>query len=391
MNIESELKTLFDTGFQRIKENFYTNNKIEEFEVDTHPSILAFRDMIESLPPSIQIIELVGPANHETLNDGKGFLIKYDFNHVKSNNVEYCGSVDSKSPEKLASLILMKFHIENQERYSNDLCTEFNISTWDSDHFWYLQFLPFDILKKPNLLYDELERFYLAFPDIPIIHTKFKIKFHEKYNEVYNLVTDRILTMEDLVKPSVASSMLGITIENIQKSVTELQLIPNVPEDVKRTFERAKNLFIYGYFKYEFFTIAKHYAAMALEAAIKTCYIRTFGVPAVLTDSKNEKLKHEIANPVFYDIIDFCENNASWDVHRLLINGKPMKLAVNAIIDELQDKHLIRKWEKEYYKINIEMRNYLSHPEKSQTHLPSVSILQHIVDEINYLFHALRS
>ncbi len=68
---------------------------------------------------SLQILLLsflrwsAGPSEHKSLKNGKGFLLKYDFDNLKSNNVEFFGTVDYKHPEQLATMIVEKFKIES--------------------------------------------------------------------------------------------------------------------------------------------------------------------------------------------------------------------------------------------------------------------------------------
>ena len=51
--------------------------------------------------------------------------------------------------------------------------------------------------------------------------------------------------------------------------VSDIVLIPQVPESVKRTFETAKQLFVFSYFSYALSTTSQHYAFLTLEAAIQ--------------------------------------------------------------------------------------------------------------------------
>ncbi len=87
MTVETELRKIFRDVFNMLKQEFYKNHRIEDREEDTRTNILSFRDMIESLPPSLQVIELTS-TNNQLLKDGKGFLIKYDFDKLKSNHLE---------------------------------------------------------------------------------------------------------------------------------------------------------------------------------------------------------------------------------------------------------------------------------------------------------------
>lgn len=392
MTTENELKRIFEDVFSMLKQEFYKNNKIEDREEDTRPDILSFRDMIESLPPSIQITELTSIDN-QLLKHRDGFLIKYDFDKLKSDHFEFSGSIEYDNIEKLAVLISEKFHFDekNSKLMAESIFTRSFRSTWNSDDSWYLHFIGDDIIGNPSILYEEAKLLFLSFPDTPILHKKFETKWHEDYNTIYGLSLDPILQLEELVKGSEGNSLFNLNLEKIQTATAELQLIPMVPDEIKQVFTRAKDLFIFGYFRYEFFTIAEHYAYLALEAAIKIRYVKCLGDLITLTDSKNDKLKHEIKNPTYYSIEEFCRNNKDWNIYRLLVNGEPFQVGTKKLVDWLVTNHYIRKWEKNSYESGMNIRNILSHLERPQTHMPTTKNLQLIANQINFLFHSLKN
>ena len=391
MTTESELKKIFEDAFSVLKQEFYKNNKIEDREEDTRPDILSFRDMIESLPLSSQITELTS-IDSQLLKHRMGFLIKYDFDKLKSNHIEFCGSIEYDNVEKLAVLISEKFHFneKSSQLMADSIFTKSFRSTWDSDDNWYLHFIGDDIIKNPSILYEEMKRLFLSFPDMPILHKKFETKWHDDYSTIYGLSLDPVLQFEELVKGSEGNSIFGLNLEKIQTAIAELQLIPTVPDEIKQVFTRAKDLFIFGYFRYEFFTIAEHYAYLALEAAIKIRYVKCFGDLIVLSDSKKSDLKHEMKNPTYHSIEEFCRNNKNWNIYRLLVNNEPFQVGTKKLVEWLAAHHYIRKWETNSYESGMYIRNILSHLERPQTHMPTTKNLQQIANQINFLFHSLK-
>jgi len=391
MTTESELKKIFKDAFSMLKQEFYKNNKIEDREEDTRPDILSFRDMIESLPPSLQITELTS-IDGQLLKHRMGFLIKYDFDKLKSNHIEFCGSMEYDNVEKLAVLISEQFHFneKSSQLMADSIFTKSFRSTWDSDNSWYLHFIVDDIIRNPSILYEEMKRLFLSFPDMPILHKKFETKWHDDYGVIYGLSTDPILQFEELVKGSEGNSIFDLNLEKIQTAIAELQLIPTVPDEIKQVFTRAKDLFIFGYFRYEFFTIAEHYAYLALEAAIKIRYVKCLGDLIVLTDSKKSDLKHELKNPTYHSIEEFCRNNKNWNIYRLLVNNQPFQVGTKKLVEWLSAHHYIRKWETNSYESGMYIRNILSHLERPQTHMPATKNLQRIANQINFLFHSLK-
>lgn len=392
MSKEPELKEIFYAGFKKLKDTFYKNYRIEEREEDNSPRVLTLRDMIESLPPATQVIEITGPSTKEFLKYGRGFLFKYDFDYPKSDQFEFCGTIDYRRQEELIALLADKFKIDRNEikNLAESLCKEIKITAmWNPPQPWYLHFISDDIIKNPEDFYRELFYRFLALP-IDFLYAKFRKAAHPDYNRIFNLSSDAILSLEELIKLDDRCLTFNLSIEKLQERVSDLQLIPDVPDNVKQVLRRAKDLFIFGYFRYEFFTIAHHYAFLALEAAIKARYIAELGDVAILTDRKNKKIKHEMKKPTYRRIEEFCRNTSGWNIHTLLVNDEAFPSSHKKLLKWLVDKHIIRKWEKGSYDAGIELRNALSHLEHVSLHMPDSSTLQRVAEQINYLFYSLQ-
>lgn len=69
MESENEIVKLVLQSFENLKKSFYKKYKVEEREEDTPIPILILRDIIESLPPTMQIIRIDGPEPHEYLKN----------------------------------------------------------------------------------------------------------------------------------------------------------------------------------------------------------------------------------------------------------------------------------------------------------------------------------
>lgn len=368
--IENELRDVLVESFNKLKETFYRNYKAEDREEDIPPLVLSRRDMIESLPPSMQIIELIKYENDPQTNK-KAFLIKYDFDKLKSDHVEYCGSIDCNQPGKLAELITNRFQIKEKTigGFAQDICERFSpCAMWSPPESWYLHLIPHDIVNDRESLLKELYHSFFVFPPDMLVR-KFERKLHVDYNAIYNIPSDPILPLEDVVKSDRRAPSFGLNLEKIQKAISDVHLIPAVPDDIKQVFRRAKDLFIFGYFRYEFFTIAEHYALLALESAIKARYVGSLNGVAVLTDSKDKKLRHEISMPTYRAIDRFCSATKGWHKSRLLVNGEPFPNSGKKLLDWLENKKLIRKWERPTYDAGLNIRNILSHPERASTHI----------------------
>jgi len=87
----------------------------------------------------------------------------------------------------------------------------------------------------------------------------------------------KVLPFNDLVKLSFLTSTVfrdfGIrqehAVEDWQSLVSTIDLLPQVPDSVRRTFSIAKNLFVLSLFVYEFGTVSIHYSGLVLESGIQ--------------------------------------------------------------------------------------------------------------------------
>ena len=108
-----------------------------------------------------------------------------------------------------------------------------------------------------------------------------------------------------------------------------------MPEEVKRIFKAAKDLYVFGYFRWYFFTISNHYAYLAIESAIRHRYIQWLGEKVVLTSMKGGHLRHEMIKPSYERIIDFCKQNKKqgWNYRALKVNGEDFPWKMELLLD----------------------------------------------------------
>ncbi len=219
-----------------------------------------------------------------------------------------------------------------------------------------------------------------------------RFKKEHDFNALYGLAEDSILPLEEWTKidPTTAffvkmSDGKPLTIEERQKSVCGIQLIPKVPEDVRLTFRRAKDAYILGYFRYDFFTVAVHYASLALEAAIKARWSASLPQKVAIACGSD---RVEMHFPSHTKISDLFRRNA-WRGRTVLVDSLRFPLSTNALLDWLEREKIVTKWERKGLGIGLRMRNELSHVEHSTTDIPSSDKLQFVAGLVNKLFHSL--
>jgi hypothetical protein len=218
------------------------------------------------------------------------------------------------------------------------------------------------------------------------------------YNAKYNLQPDLLLTDEQLLQPDKINShfvkfsdLTPETLAERHASIAGIQLIPQVPEGVQRTFHRAKRLYVYGHLEYDFFTVSLHYAHLALDAALHARWSATLPSSVLLTLHKKSKVERQdiMSYPSHMKIRTFCKCNG-WRVASARVDGQPFPFTVNMVIAELAAKGLLSKWQQRMIQeVDIEIRNSLTHLEFAPIHGPSSHALELAAHTINGLFDSL--
>src|SRR3989338_5461997 len=358
MTREHDLKQIIQESFKKLKSDFYRTYKIEKREEDTWPPTLELRDIVESLPPNL-------------------------------DEIEFCGSIHYTQQEKLVSILVDEFHLNEEtiKNYAIDICKNFQITgMWESDERWHLHFIPDDVVKNPQALHDSLRLLFLSFPKDTPLSGKFRRPFHEYYSELYDIKPDPIIPYNEFIKSNRMNSTFRLSLNKIQNIIGEIKLIPLVPKEVKTVFNRAKQLFIFGFFRYEFFTISQHYAYLALESAIKARYMKSLGTKAILSIKKDQEFSKELTVTTYGAILGFCLRE-KLDFHKLLINGRSFPYSSKKLLDWFEENHLIRKWERSSYDAELMLRHHHLHQERPGPYVPDSDILKRIAEQINYLFH----
>ena len=345
MNLEKEYSTYFSEFFENVKEEY--RKTIGFKEADELPSgELAFRDAISSLSCPVSVVRLkVDIKRYKNAKNDVYHLITHDFSNSGESSVKYYGEIDLDEIEKYIEL-LKDFNLDQQKIEG---LKSFKLLGYGDPNCWYwVWIIPYDVLENPKkYVRDFINSFWWTFGN------KILQKFERKtdYNSKYRLKSDPVLPLSELLKKdTIFSSFVKvdeygrsreITIEDLQKSICGIQLIPSVPKEVKKVFGAAKKLYIFGYFEYYFFTISQHYTFLALESALKNRYNEIY-------DKPNKNLKD--------------------------------------IIKKLVEKGIIPKGEEKIYDAGRELRNSLSHLTDPSTMTPSSSILERVAYQINQIY-----
>ncbi len=393
-------QNLFDMVFDRIKAKFSEIYPAEKSE-ESPPAIVGMRNFIHSLPCAVKLLELrIDVKKYKHIGDDLCQLVGYDFSKFGDRSVSYCGIIDADDTTAFNKFLTEEFGLLPSEKFARSFCSDLaTIYFSDTDkpdiHF---QFPHYDIRSNVEQFVNDMFQFISQIQLTSEATHKFWPK-EDDFNALYGLQEDQILpfskvtemdrTLAGFVKMSgdIAKSN---TIEDLQRRICAIQLIPQVPEAVKRVFRISKELYIFGYFRYIFFTVAEHYACLALESAIKNRYAISLGEKAILTNTKGHQ--HEIRPPSWERISDFCfcHRKEGWDTrkkaHQVKVNGEDFPATMPKLLNWLVTNKIVFKWERPRYEAGVHLRDSLSHLESPSVFMPSAQMLKITAEEINKVY-----
>jgi len=384
-----EWSNFFDQMFHEAKKQIQKRYRLEE-DGSGPPEIVAVREIAANLHCPVRIVDVKIDTNkHKHIQDRICQMIRYDFSQLglASSMVEYLGVVDADDSERFRELFVNSFGL--QDGYFEDFCKDFRtIGFFDDQTNLYVQFSPYDIRKYFNkFVFDFLSH---VFDSAVVQRIRETSRKGVDWLSKFKLNPDPIVPYAELVKMDKIVGFFprfseGTGIEKLQEDTCNIQLMPGVPEEVVRIFRNAKDLYIYGFFRYSFFTIAQHYAFLALESAIKNRYYQSFPKENTLTNERGESVK--IGDIDHQRIIDFCRRNR-WNVYKLRINGEKFAFKTSDLLDWLEHKGIVTRWERKLCNRGMDIRNYMSHLTSPSVIMPSHSAqsLAFVADLINRLY-----
>lgn len=352
---------------------------------DVSPELLSIRDGIHAFPFPTHVLRLDMRGVKSRFSEGDDIwtIVRYDLSQKNTNQPQFHGVVTQGEIASRYSFLETVFDISEPDQLFKDPRPT---SIWDPLNGKFVtQVIPYDIESRIAQYAAEFHRFL-----VDSLDQFFKSEFSRTtdFNKKYGLAPDPILDTKALLQVHEITSMFvkmsdltPLTLEERQEEVASAKLIPQVPESVQRTFSLAKRLYVFGHFEYGFFTVADHYAYLALEAAVHCRWAMTLSKPAKLT---------------FGDAIDI-PNPSYWGVSRHfrstprkpLLNGEPFPQSTREVLQALLKKQIITKWELSRLQIGIYLRNSLSHLEFAPVHSPDSSTLYWVAALINQVFDSV--
>jgi len=386
----------FRRAFATVKESFERSSPFPvKDETELPPNVATLWRTVHALPCAVKVANLkVDPSRYESVTDDTCQLIRYDFSRLGDDSIEYTGEVNVADTVRLEDLLVSRldFSLQNAKSLTEEISRDFRTrGFWDDEKpQLYYHITSYDIRTNFENLVQEIHLLFRV-PFLPEgVFEKLRAREID-FNGLYNLQPDHVSSTEENIDAARKRVYPRVSFEDLQKDIAEIQLIPDVPEDVQRVFKSAKDLHMFGYFRYHFFTISQHYAFLALESAIKRRYAESLRARAILRNEKGETF--EMLNPTYRDIEDFCyrKKRAGWNARRLIVNGEEFPYSGQKLLDWLVHRGLITKWERYLYDAGLYLRNSLSHLERASIFPPGPMILRRLAYQINKLSHQVAS
>lgn len=378
---------IIENSFIKVREHY--QQRFHDADPETiSPNEKAILAGLESFPCVIEILDVeVDNQKNPHLEHKISQFVKYDLSKLNSQGVVYCGKISATKDDITNALTdYFKVPINDAVSIAEVLITkEFQHTGFTISNTVFIQFTRYDIRNKPEKFIDDLinlvDHTFWNF-----IIANFKTEKDIDFNSEFNLVNDTILSSDELLK---MDSLLYHTLERHQKLISDIKLISTVPESVQKLFQTAKDLFIFGYFKYQFFTTAIHYALFAFDTAVETRYVQEFKGKATL--SHKDMITHDMPNPTYMQLFRHIKEVKRKQQLKsaVLVNNEEFLFSVEKILNEFVKRGIIKKWQSRFLKEIKKLRNNLTHIEDVSTFsLPdSVRLLRHISYDINLLFY----
>ncbi len=264
--------TLMERLARRLKRLLKEASRLDN-DADKTPDALAFQDFILDFPFPTQMMLVEAGTDSATTMTRTFTLVRFDLTQPRSSAADYYGCILAKDgTDRIPSLR----YFGMQSLDALEKANAFTAATETGNHFSFC--VPFNISKNLDRYAEQMFGF-LSHEFMPHIQRRYRCRYVADFNAKYNLTSDPILPREQLLMPHPFSHSMGgagkLTVEDLQTHVADIQLISQVPPDVRSTFEAAKQLYVFGYFQWRFFTVARHYACLAMEAAVKHRWIQS--------------------------------------------------------------------------------------------------------------------
>lgn len=377
-----EWDILFTNSFEFAKKDLtnYYSKKPDEIT----PKEQTILTGLSKLPFPVGIIDIsVDNKKYPHLEDDIIQLIHYDLEKMGMKQTTYFGKISSNKDE-LTNVLVQYFKIDKNDsnQIADDITINFEYTGFFPSRTSRIRFTRYNIKNNPKRFYDDFRHLFITdFNEYFMAQYDTEVKVD--FNLRYKLKSDTVLSDIDLLVPDVRTSL---SLEKLQEIVSDMQFSPHVPKSIQEEFQRAKDLFVFCYFKYEFYTLSVRSALFSHESAMKLRYIQSLGNKAII--KHNSEILQKYTDPSYHDISNSVRQlmrQKGWKLKHITVNDKKFPLTMKNIMNWLIENG-IPKWKFQMYHAGNYLRNSMAHTEQQIILSPSSTILHNIVYDINEIF-----
>lgn len=325
---------MFASHFQRLKDSFEKDYPGKTYERN-HPAEAAYADFHRSLPVPLRLRKVrLPPASWHRVHENVASVISFDLERLGELTVEKLEDRDLPSLSELLDFLTAEFGFTWGDFTPTDEFPVYQFSDWDAHHRWYTVFLPFDVAEDTEKLYTEM---WFLFRTSIWFDLSPRLTFEVNFLQVYGLQEDHIVSAEQLLQPARPDAIrfdfrdpeeaeTPLTLENLQKDVATIQLIPGVPPGIREILETSKRLYVFSYFDTSFVQAAELYATLAIEAALRERYWQTVRQPVVVRAGgetrtfercQYDSIHHLASTTPGWDLVRFASMGFLFSVHNV--------------------------------------------------------------------------
>lgn len=158
-----------------------------------------------------------------------------------------------------------------------------------------------------------------------------------------------------------------ITLENLTSEIQEdASVLRVVQEEVERIVQRVRQLYLFGWEQWEFFTVAEHYAVLALETSFRKLYEAWLGRDNVRINAsrKEDGTLVELDSPPQYEAIRKLVQK--YQLRSVELKGYPFPGSKPKLLDHAVQIGVLTPSECEDGRFLFSLRDNFSHPEDNQ-------------------------
>lgn len=380
-----------------LREEFHARRPFTD-DGEVSPEVVALRDALHAFacPVTLLVVEIDGECASRPGASHFSY-VRFELGRRGQNGLEDLGVVRQSELRERVDLVRRIFDGVPDESFWKDIDRLILTGLWSTapDPLWCVVGVPCDAKADPEQVGREL------FEDLVSNYQAELIKEFDRrpdFGKIYGMAPLPAKSAAEILAPDALASRFvsldparpgPIDVARRWESVADVRLIPRVPEDLARTFEMAREAYVFSAHRYHFGTMSLHYCYLAIEAGIKKRWFQAVGVPLKVRSKNGQVI--ELVNPAYDYLLKLRKDKSmgkGWGPQNVTVNGQPLPAGMEALVDDLVRRGIVTRWHGRRLKTGIYFRNSYSHREFGVINAPSARVLRNTAWDLNMLFHA---